>query len=259
MQVLSPVPPSVYYNLEAKSCLWYSRRQNDGIAKTVKEYPNRFLGMATVPLQAPDMAIAELDRAINKLGLRGVEILSNVDGRDLDSLELMPFFKEVQALDVPVFIHPGNVAGAERMKKYYFGNLIGNSLDTTLAAAHIISGGVLENFPDLKFCLAHGGGYLPYQRGRSESKVLIKHPPSYYIPLLYFDTITHFVPALEYLVSSVGADKVVMATDYPYDMGDSTPVLTVKNLKNVSDEDKEKILGVMPLVSLSYSFLHSML
>ena len=149
------------------------------------------------------------------------------------------------------FIHPGQVTIADRMKEYYLQNLIGNPLDTTLAAAHIIFGGVLEKYPNLKFCLAHGGGYLPYQRGRwghgyqvrTEGRSVIKQPPSHYIPLLYFDTITHFPPALEYLISTIGADKIVMATDYPYDMGDSTPVETVKTLKNVSDEDKEKILG----------------
>ena len=251
MQIISPVPPAVYYSLEADACLWFSRRLNDGIAQTVKKYPSRFLGMATVPLQAPDTAVAELDRAINELGLRGVEILSNVNGRDLDSPELLPFFKEVEALDVPIFIHPGQVAGADRMKKYHLGNLVGNPLDTTLAVAHIVFGGVLEKFPNLKFCLSHGGGYVPYQRGRwdhgyqvrAEGKVVIKHPPSHYIPLLYFDTITHFPPALEYLISSVGADKVVMGTDYPYDMGDTHPVQTVMSLPHVSDEDKQKILG----------------
>ncbi len=251
IQVLSPAPPSIHYNFEPSTGLSNSQRQNDGIAQTVKEYPDRFLGMATVPLQAVDMAIAELDRAVNKLGLRGVEIISNVNGCDYDSPEFLPFFKAVEALDIPIFIHPGQVAGADRMKDYYFRNLIGNPLDTTLAAAHIVFGGILDKYPNLKICLAHGGGYVPYQRGRwehgyevrPEGKVNISKPPSHYVSLLYFDTITHFPPALEYLVSSVGADKVVMGTDYPYDMGDATPVATVKSLKNVSDEDKEKILG----------------
>ena len=251
MQILSPVPVSSYYDLEAEACLWFSRRQNDGIAQTVKEYPKRFLGMATVPLQAPDMAIAELDRAVNKLGLRGVEILSNVNGRDLDSPELLPFFKEVQTLDVPVFIHSASSADAGRMKGYHLRNIVGNPLDTTLAAAHLVFGGVLDRFPNLKICLAHGGGYMPYQRGRwehgyqvrPEGKVVIKQPPSHYIPLLYFDTITHFLPALEYLITSVGADKVVLGTDYPYDMADSQPVSRVQSLTNISEEDKQRVLG----------------
>ena len=251
IQILSPAPRLLYYNLEAEDCLWFSRRQNDGIAQVVKEYPTRFQGLATVPLQDPNLALDELDRAINQLGLRGLEIMSNINGRDLDAPELMPFYKEVETMDVPVFIHPANVAGADRMKKYHLANLIGNPLDTTLAAAHLIFGGILEKFPGLKFCLAHGGGYLPYQRGRwehgyqvrPEGKVVIKQPPSHYIPLFYFDTITHFLPALEYLITSVGADKVVLGTDYPYDMADSQPVSRVQSLTNISEEDKQRVLG----------------
>lgn len=251
IQVLSPAPPSILYNLEPSTGLANSRLQNDSIAQTVKEYPDRFLGMATVPLQAVDMAIAELDRAVNKLGLRGVEVISNVNGRDYDSPEFLPFFEAVEALDIPIFIHPGRVAGADRMKNYYFSNLIGNPLDTTLAAAHIVFGGILDKYPNLKICLAHGGGYVPYQRGRwehgfkvrPEGKVNISKPPSHYVSLLYFDTITHFAPALEYLISSVGAEKVVMGTDYPYDMADPQPVQTVTSLQHVSEDDKQKILG----------------
>ena len=197
------------------------------------------------------MAMKELDRAVNELGLSGVQILTNINGRDLDDPELMPFYEEVEKLDVPVFIHPLGVAGAERMKKYYLANLIGNPLDTTLAAAHIIFGGVLEKFPGLKFCLAHGGGNLPYIRGRlehgyevrPECKVAIQQPPSHYLPLMYFETITHFLPALDYLITSVGADKVMLGTDYPHDMADSQPVVTVQSLDGISDEDKERILG----------------
>ena len=107
IQIISPTPFELYYNLETEACLWFSRRQNDEIARVVREYPTRFVGLATIPLQEPDKALAELDRAINNLGLRGVEILSNINGRDLDALELMPFYKEVEAMDVPIFIHPG--------------------------------------------------------------------------------------------------------------------------------------------------------
>ena len=114
IQVLSPPPPYLYYDLEPEACLWFSRRQNDEIAQVVKQYPTRFLGLATVPLQEPGIAVKELDRAINKLALRGVEILSNIDGGQLDASELMPFYQEAEALGIPVFIHPHNVAGADR-------------------------------------------------------------------------------------------------------------------------------------------------
>ncbi len=251
IQIISPIPLVLYYNLESEACLWFSRQINDEIARVVREYPTRFVGLATVPLQDTAKALAELDRAINKLGLRGIEILSNINGRDLDAPELMPFYKEVEALDVPIFIHPGGMVGSGRTKDYYLTNLVAYPFDTALAAAHLIFGGVLEKCPNLKFCLAHGGGNLPYIRGRlehgyqvrTESKAVIKQPPSHYFPLLYFDTITHFPPALEYLITSAGADKVLMGTDYPYDMADSQPVLTVQNLKNISEEDKQLVLG----------------
>jgi len=251
VQVLSPVPSLLYYNLEAEACLWFSRKQNDGISQVVKKYPDRFQGMATVPLQEPAMALSELDRAINELGLRGVEILANINGRDLDASELFPFYQEVEALGVPIFIHPAGVVTAESMKKYYLNNLIGNPLDTTLAVANLIFGGVLEKFPRLKFCLAHGGGNFPYIRGRlehgyhvrPECKVIIERPPSYYLPLLYFDTITHSPPALEYLITSMGADKVILGSDCPFDMADSQPVSMVQHLTTITEEDKQRVLG----------------
>ncbi len=251
IQVLSSVPYLLYYDLKTEDTLWFSQLQNDGIANTVKEYPERFLGLAAVPLQEPNKAVVELDRAINKLGLKGVEILANVNNRELDDPELLPFYKEVEALDVPAFIHPPLIARSEGMKKYHLGNLVGHPSDTTLAAAYLIFGGILEKFPNLKFCLAHGGGFLPYIRGRwehgyevrTDCKEIIKRPPSDYIPLLYCDTITHSIDALEYLVASMGADRVMLGTDYPADMADSQPVLKVENLTNISGEDKQKILG----------------
>ncbi|MFC2040229.1 amidohydrolase family protein [Chloroflexota bacterium] len=251
IQILSPIPTVVYYYLEVEDCLWFSRQQNDGISQVVKENPGRFLGLATVPLQEPNRALTELDRAINQLDLRGVEIMTNINGRELDAPELMPFYKEVATLDVPVLVHPFGVAGSERMKKYHLSNLIGNPLDTTLAGAHLIFGGILEKFPSLKFCLVHGGGNLPYIRGRlehgyharPECKVKIKWPPSHYLSLLYFDTITHFTPALEYLIASVGAGKVMLGTDYPFDMADTQPVSSVQSLMNISEAAKQQVLG----------------
>ena len=254
MQVISAIPILLdyIYNLENEVCLSFCRQQNDGVARVVSEYPARFVGLATLPLNEPDKALIELDRAINKLGMRGVEILSNIKGRDLDAPELMPFYKEVEALDVPVFIHPsGGVSSLERMKKYYLNNLVAYPMETAMAASRIVFGGVLEKYPRLKFYLAHAGGTLPYTRGRlehgyqvrPESKEVIDKPPSHYIPLLYFDTITHYLPALEYLVKSAGADRVMMGTDYPYDMSDTEPVATVRGLTNIPEKDRQLVFG----------------
>lgn len=251
IEAISPTPSWLSYEPDAESCLWYSRRLNDGIAKMVSDFPKRFVGLATIPLQNPGMALAELDRAVNKLGMRGLEILSNVRGQDLDWPELLPFFKEVQTLDVPVFIHPDAAAGVDRMKNYHLINLIGNPLDTTLAAAHLVFGGVLDKFPRLKFCLAHAGGQVPYLKGRWEhgyhahavARSIIKEPPSHYLPLFYFDTITHSDPVLEFLIKSIGAERVVIGTDYPASMADSQPVARIQRLTGISEEDKQAVLG----------------
>jgi aminocarboxymuconate-semialdehyde decarboxylase len=182
--------------------------------------------------------------------MRGIEIGSNINGKYLDDPDLWPFYEKAQRLGTFIFVHPINVAGLERMQKYHLRNLIGNPLDTSLAIASIIFGGVLESFPRLKFCFAHAGGFTPYQQGRlergyhvrSECKTISK-PPIEYIKLLYFDTITHYAPALSYLIETVGSDHVLMGSDYPFDMGDPNPVSTVKDLKTISNPEKRKVLG----------------
>jgi aminocarboxymuconate-semialdehyde decarboxylase len=250
-QAISVIPTVINYDLDAEEGNWYSHRLNDGIAKMARECPGRFVGIADVPLQNPVLAVAELNRSVNELGMRGVQILANINGRDLDSPELMPFYKEVQALDVPIFIHPRPPAATIRMNGYHLMNLIGNPLDTTLAAAHLIFSGILDKFPGLKVCLAHAGGEVPYLQGRwehgyhvrPEAQLIIKEPPSKYLPLFYFDTITHSDSLLEYLIRSVGADKVVLGTDYPFDMADPEPVARMKRLTGVLERDKQLVLG----------------
>jgi aminocarboxymuconate-semialdehyde decarboxylase len=239
MQAISVIPTVITYDLDAAGSAWYSRKLNDGIARMVKECPARFVGIADVPLQNPVAAVAELDRAVNTLGMRGVQILANVNGRDLDSPELMPFYKEVQP------------AGTIRLTGYHLINLIGNPLDTTIAAARLIFSGVLDKYPELKFCLAHAGGLVPYLQGRwehgyevrPEAKLIIKAPPSKYIPLFYYDTITHSDSLIEYLIKSVGADKVLMGTDYPFDMADSEPVDRMGRLTGIPEKNKQMVLG----------------
>lgn len=251
IQVLSPSPGMIYYNLDAEDCLKLSRLQNDSIARVVKEYPHRFKGMATVPLQAPGLALDEMDRAINKLGLSGVAILTTVNQWQLDASGLLEFYKEIEGLGVPVFVHPWEFSREARMRRYHLANLVGHPFETALAAAQLIFSGILEKYPKLKFCLSHAGGNLPYIRGRldhgykvrPECKAEINKPPSYYLKNFYCDTITHFGPALEYLVGAMGVDNVVLGTDYPYDMADTQAVHMVSKLEGVAEKDKEKILG----------------
>lgn len=251
LTILSIAPPHFYYNLEGEEAIGFAQRQNNRLAEISRAYPDRFVSMATVPLQNVEAAVAEMERAVVDLDMRGVEVGSNIRGRYLGDPVFWPFYEKVASLDVPIFIHPRDVAGSERMKDFYFGNLIGNPLDTTIAAAHIIFSGVLDRFPGLKIILSHAGGCLPYICGRfrhgfdvrPECKEVIKKSPLDYVKKFYFDTITHDSESLRFLISRVGADHVLIGTDYPYDMGDLDPVRTLEELTELSADQSSKIMG----------------
>jgi aminocarboxymuconate-semialdehyde decarboxylase len=216
----------------------------------VKSYPDRFAAMATLPLQVPDEALKELARATGTLGLRGVEIGSHVGKRELGDEVFWPIYKALEDLNMPIFIHPHHVAGLDRLLDFYLNNLIGNPLDTTIAAAKLIFSGALEKYPKLKIILAHGGGQFPYIVGRwehgykvrPECKEKVRKPPMAFFKNFYFDTITHNPDALRYLVSIAGSDHVLLGTDYPYDMGDENPVQTVSQLTKIKAGDRQKIM-----------------
>jgi aminocarboxymuconate-semialdehyde decarboxylase len=249
MQVLSATPQTYFYEQEAGAAAACATIQNDQIAKLVKAHPDRFLGIATLPMQAPARAAEELTRAMRKLGLRGAMIGSNAMGTNLDHPSFEPLWAAAAETGAFMLIHPANVAGADRLKSYYLNNLIGNPLDTTIAGACLVFGGVMERHPKLKVCLLHGGGYVPYQSGRwvhgwkvrPEPQVNIKTSPQPYIDRFTFDTILHAKPMLEFLVGSVGAGRVMLGSDYPYDMGTFECVRQVKAL-SIADGDKGKVL-----------------
>jgi aminocarboxymuconate-semialdehyde decarboxylase len=249
--ILSPAPFAFLYNLDKNLAGEIAHLQNDRIAALVQEYPAKFGGLAALPLQDVDASVAELDHAIRDLHLHGVEIGSNVCGRYLGHPDFSPIFEKAQALDVPIFIHPHNVAGSERMGDYYFINLIGNPLETTLNAAHLIFSGTLDRFPAIQIVLAHAGGQLPYISGRLEQgfKVRpecqrkIQRSPIDYMKRFYFDTIAHSPEVLRFLISAVGADQVLMGTDYPFDMADPNPLRTIDAVPGLTPEERKKIFG----------------
>jgi aminocarboxymuconate-semialdehyde decarboxylase len=250
VHVLSAAPQTWLYGQEAAVGVTACAIQNDEIARLVKEYAERFSGIATLPMQAPEKAADELRRAMRKLGLHGAMIGSNIGGKNLDDPSFEPLWAAAADLDAFMMIHPGNVAGADRLRSYYLGNLIGNPLDTTIAGACLIFGGVLERYPRLNFVMVHGGGFIPYQGGRwvhgwhvrPEPKVRLKHSPAPYLDRFLYDTITHAKPALEFLVSSVGANRVFLGSDYPYDMGTGECVRQVR-AANIAAADRDIILG----------------
>ncbi|HSB71834.1 MAG TPA: amidohydrolase family protein [Candidatus Methylomirabilis sp.] len=250
MQVLSLNPPMVYWadgDLGTRLAQLY----NDELAATVAGRPDRLAGLATVPLQDVPAAVAELTRAVGQLGLRGVYIGSNIGGKDLDHPDLFPFFAQAEALRAPVFIHPIDVLGVERLRAYYLHNGLGNPFETALAAARLIFGGVLDRLPRLQVCLAHAGGALPWLVGRldrvyrvrKEAREGLRRAPSAYLRRFTYDTITHHGPGLRYLISLVGADRVALGSDYRFDMGLLDPAGPVRALRPLSRVDRDLILG----------------
>ncbi|RAI35839.1 hypothetical protein CH340_04780 [Rhodoplanes serenus] len=254
VQVLSNTPQTFLYDVDPSLNTTLAALQNDQIARTVVTYPDRFMGLATLPMQAPEAAAEELYRAIHGLGLAGAQIGSNVRGRNLDDPALEPLWETADALAAVVMIHPTQVAGQDRLRSYYLNNLIGNPLDSTIAAASLVFGGVVSRYPAIRFLLVHGGGFVPYQFGRwihgwrvrPEPQVNLKESPEAALKSLWFDSILHAREPLEYLVASAGASRVVLGSDYPYDMGTLDCVRQVRAL-SISEADKEQILSRGPL------------
>jgi aminocarboxymuconate-semialdehyde decarboxylase len=226
-----------------------SRIINDTIASAVADHPDRFVGMGTVPLQNAELAVAEMKRCVTELDLRGIEISSNVNGRDLDDPALRPFWAAAEELGILIFIHPLGFTHAERMNNYYFNNLIGNPLESTLAIGHLIFGGVLDRHQGLKICIAHGGGYIPGYwgrmdhgwRARADCSEHCRREPSSYLRRLWLDTLVFDQDQLDSLVRTHGAGKLCLGSDYPFDMAEPDPVGFHARL---AEEDQAKILGL---------------
>jgi aminocarboxymuconate-semialdehyde decarboxylase len=251
VQALTVVPTLVYYDLEPAVSLAFAQILNESIASVARAWPERFFPLATVPLQDTQLAVQELERAVRDLAMVGVQIATNVNGRNLDHPDLWPFYEKLVELDLPIVVHPHAVAAADRLTEYYLINLLGNPIDTSIAIASLIFGGVLDAFPSLRFCFVHAGGFVPYQRGRlehgfqvrAEPKRKVSLPPSEYLSLLYFDTLSHYVPALAYLLETVGPDRLMLGSDYPFDMGDPNPIQTVDRIPGLDPERRRQILS----------------
>lgn len=224
--------------LDPEDGAWFARSLNELTAEAVAAHADRFKAMAAVPMQAPELAAAELRYALGELGMVAVEIATSVGDDELDDPGLEPFWNTAEELDVLVLVHPLNASlGFERLRRSYFlDNIVSNPAEETVAAANLIYGGVLERHPRLKICLTHGGGFLPYQIGRQDrgyeakpdvTGANVSKPPSKFLGRFYYDTVVHDPEALRFLVGRVGADRVVLGSDYPFPMGDPTPVTTV--------------------------------
>ena len=253
IQAVSPAPHQTYYWTDPGMGAELSRAVNERLAEIVTQHPDRFVALGTVPLQDASLAIAELEHCVRKLGMRGVEINPSVKGMDLTDakLGLDRFFAAVQALDVIIFMHPIGFTHGERLVDHYFSNIIGNPLETTVAASHLIFDGVMERHPKLKIVLPHAGGYLAHYwarmdhayKARADTRGQMKRKPSSYLEKFYFDTITFDHGMLAHLIARFGADHVLLGTDYPYDMGVERPVEFIEGVKGLSKAEAAAIEG----------------
>jgi len=249
VQLLSLTTPMVYWAPAPFGCA-LAQCFNDAASAAHLKHPKRLFGAAMLPMQAPELALKELERAAKLPGMRGMYLATNVNGTELDDKSFWPIYAKCEEMRWPVFLHPVDTIGRDRTQRFYLRNLLGNPYDTGVAAAHLIFGGVLDAFPRLEVNLPHAGGTLPGVIGRLDHGAKVrpelahmKQPPSAYLRRFTYDTIGHDDRINLNLVRLVGADRVVLGTDYCFDMGLAEPVQTVNRLTDLSQAERDQILG----------------
>ena len=252
VHVLSTNSFLYFYERDAVTTTAMARESNDYVAQLTRDYPERFAGFATLPMQDVTASIAELERAVGALGLKGAMIGDHVNGVTYDDPSFLPLWKVAEASGAVIFVHQsGDTTVSARSDRYHLPNTIGNLVDRTVTFASFVYGGVMDACPDLKVCLAHGGGYACYGAGRmdrgwqvrTEARLNIRHPPSKYLARFWYDCLTHSEDALRYLIDTVGVEQVVFGTDWPFDMAIDDPVNWVRGMSKLADDEKDAILG----------------
>lgn len=251
VQVLSIIPVLFYYWAKPADGLETSRYFNDYIAEVVHRHPSRFIGIGTVPLQDPELAIGEMLRCMQELGMAGIEIGSHVNDWNLSAPELFPFFEACRDAGASLFVHPWDMMGRERMERYWLPWLVGMPAETSLAICSMIFGGVFERLPELKVAFAHGGGSFPATISRIEhgfnvrpDLCAIDNPknPRSYLGKFYIDSLVHDTRILDYLVDLMGADRIALGSDYPFPLGETTPGALIASMP-YSDHTKEMLMS----------------
>lgn len=251
VQVLSTVPVMFHYWAQAEHAAETSRFLNDHIAAVVAEHPTRFVGLGTVPLQSTDLAVRELERLHDELGLHGIQIGTHVQGRNLDDDGLFPIFARAADLGLAVFVHPWDMLGGERLARYWMPWLVGMPAELAVAMCSMIFGGVLERLPTLRVCFAHGGGAFPGTFGRISHGFEARpdlcatrnpHPPSRYLSRIYVDSLVHEPRQLRVILDLFGADRIALGSDYPFPLGESLPGQLIK-ASGLTPEVERRLLG----------------
>ncbi len=252
IQVLSPWIDLTAYRLDPEAGARWSRLLNVALAGEAASHPDRFLALGTVPLQSPEAAVAELRFAVDELGMVGVEIGTRVGDVDLVSARLDPFWEEAARLRCLLLLHPLDPLPGIDLGSHFLHNIVGRPAETTIAVARLLLAGLFERHPHLEMCVVHGGGFLPYQIGRMHRAWVarpeivaseLRTPPRQALRQLSFDTVLHEPAAIRYLVDVVGADRVMLGSDYPFEMGDPDPVATIEAVPGLSTADRTAILS----------------
>lgn len=250
VQVISTVPVLFYYWAKAEHALETSKYLNDHIADVVHRYPKRYVGLGTLPMQAPDLAVKELERC-KKLGLKGIQIGSHINEWNLDHPNLFPVFEACEKLDMCVFVHPWDMMGEKKMQRYWLPWLVGMPAESSLAICSMIFGGVFEKLPKLRVAFAHGGGSFPSTIGRIQHGFEVRPDlcaidnnvsPKEYLGKFWLDSLVHEPAMLDYIVNLVGANRVSMGTDYPFPLGELVPGEMIKQMP-YDDAKKETLLS----------------
>lgn len=249
IQVVAPAPAQQNYWADEELLVALSRVQNEDIAALVAQDPQHFAGMGTLPMRFPQRAIEEAVHGVETLGLRGFQIDTRVEDLELSNAAFDPLYARLAELRAPLFVHPLGFSHGQRLGDFFMVNSVGQPVEETMAIAHFIMGGILDRHPGLDVVIAHGGGYYPFYAARMdhawkvrpEVRRLTADAPSTYLKRMWFDTCVFSPNLIDQLVAAVGVDRVMMGSDYPFDMGDDDPVGLVKR-SNLSDEDREKVL-----------------
>ena len=247
--VISPGPQAFFYGLGDDQALHTAQIVNKGIAQMVAAHPDRLRGMATLPMQHPQAAVTELERVVKEYGFKAVELGTAIGNDELAAPKFRPVLRRIQELKVVIFAHPNTQGATGRLDCYYLGNLIGNPLDTTVMVGKLMFSGALDELPELKILLAHGGGFLPYQIGRFEhgSKVrpdtsaVTRSSPIEMLRRFYFDALTHSPEAIRHLINVVGSEHVVIGTDSPFDMGEEHPLERLDAVPGITPAELEDV------------------